>query len=64
MYLYACRSTQGAPDWTCVIVGFSSGHIRIYTEVCFVFLNCFIAYFADGEQIFRKWKQKLAYASR
>jgi hypothetical protein len=28
------RSTQGAPDWTCTIVGFSSGYIRIYTEVC------------------------------
>lgn len=26
------RSTQGAPDWTCIIVGFSSGYIRIYTE--------------------------------
>lgn len=26
------RSTQGAPDWTCVIVGFSSGYIRMYTE--------------------------------
>lgn len=26
------RSTQGAPDWTCVVVGFSSGFIRMYTE--------------------------------
>ncbi|GFR27704.1 rab3 GTPase-activating protein non-catalytic subunit [Trichonephila clavata] len=26
------RSLQGGPDWTCVIVGFSSGYIRIYTE--------------------------------
>ncbi|KAK3092344.1 hypothetical protein FSP39_001596 [Pinctada imbricata] len=26
------RSTQGAPDWTCVIVGFSTGYVRIYTE--------------------------------
>ncbi|XP_033735108.1 rab3 GTPase-activating protein non-catalytic subunit-like [Pecten maximus] len=26
------RSTQGGPDWTCVIVGFSSGHLRMYTE--------------------------------
>ena len=25
-------STQGAPDWTCVIVGFSSGYVRMYTE--------------------------------
>ncbi|XP_055949362.1 rab3 GTPase-activating protein non-catalytic subunit-like isoform X1 [Argiope bruennichi] len=26
------RSLQGGPDWTCIIVGFSSGYIRIYTE--------------------------------
>ncbi|KAH3851377.1 hypothetical protein DPMN_093857 [Dreissena polymorpha] len=26
-------STQGAPDWTCVLVGLSSGFVRIYTEV-------------------------------
>lgn len=26
------RSYQGAPDWTCVIVGFRSGHIQIYTD--------------------------------
>lgn len=26
------RSMQGGPDWTCVIVGFSSGYIRFYTE--------------------------------
>ncbi|XP_029643164.1 rab3 GTPase-activating protein non-catalytic subunit isoform X2 [Octopus sinensis] len=26
------KSMQGAPDWTCVIVGFSSGYIRMYTE--------------------------------
>ncbi|XP_035204610.1 rab3 GTPase-activating protein non-catalytic subunit-like [Stegodyphus dumicola] len=26
------RSQQGGPDWTCIIVGFSSGYIRIYTE--------------------------------
>ncbi|XP_052275243.1 rab3 GTPase-activating protein non-catalytic subunit-like isoform X3 [Dreissena polymorpha] len=25
-------STQGAPDWTCVLVGLSSGFVRIYTE--------------------------------
>ena len=27
------RSTHGGPDWTCTIVGFSSGYVRIYTEV-------------------------------
>ncbi|XP_055995292.1 rab3 GTPase-activating protein non-catalytic subunit-like isoform X2 [Ostrea edulis] len=26
------RSMQGGPDWTCVIVGFSTGYIRFYTE--------------------------------
>ncbi|XP_054722807.1 rab3 GTPase-activating protein non-catalytic subunit-like, partial [Uloborus diversus] len=26
------RSLQGGPDWTCIIAGFSSGFIRIYTE--------------------------------
>nr|XP_022332543.1 rab3 GTPase-activating protein non-catalytic subunit-like isoform X2 [Crassostrea virginica] len=26
------RSVQGGPDWTCVIVGFSSSYVRFYTE--------------------------------
>ncbi|KAG8193907.1 hypothetical protein JTE90_011463 [Oedothorax gibbosus] len=26
------RSLQGGPDWTCIVVGFSTGYIRIYTE--------------------------------
>jgi len=26
------RSTTGGPDWTCVVVGFSSGYVRMYTE--------------------------------
>ncbi|XP_071476615.1 rab3 GTPase-activating protein non-catalytic subunit-like [Diadema antillarum] len=26
------RSSQGAPDWTCVVVGFTSGYVRMYTE--------------------------------
>ncbi|XP_072040294.1 rab3 GTPase-activating protein non-catalytic subunit-like [Amphiura filiformis] len=26
------RSSQGAPDWTCVVIGFTSGYIRMYTE--------------------------------
>lgn len=26
------RSYQGAPDWTCIIAGFKSGNIQIYTD--------------------------------
>ncbi|KAG7460586.1 hypothetical protein MATL_G00200350 [Megalops atlanticus] len=26
------RSSTGRPDWTCVVLGFSSGHVRFYTE--------------------------------
>ncbi|XP_038077511.1 rab3 GTPase-activating protein non-catalytic subunit-like isoform X2 [Patiria miniata] len=26
------RSSQGAPDWTCVVVGFTTGYVRMYTE--------------------------------
>ncbi|CAH1792515.1 unnamed protein product [Owenia fusiformis] len=26
------KSTQGGPDWTCLVAGFTSGYIRIYTE--------------------------------
>uniref|UniRef100_A0A4W6CEA8 RAB3 GTPase activating protein subunit 2 (non-catalytic) n=1 Tax=Lates calcarifer TaxID=8187 RepID=A0A4W6CEA8_LATCA len=26
------RSSTGRPDWTCVVVGFTSGHVRFYTE--------------------------------
>ncbi|EDV20322.1 uncharacterized protein TRIADDRAFT_61281 [Trichoplax adhaerens] len=26
------RSSQGGPDWTCIVVGFSSGYIRIYEQ--------------------------------
>ncbi|XP_064622253.1 rab3 GTPase-activating protein non-catalytic subunit-like isoform X3 [Lineus longissimus] len=26
------RSSQGGPDWTCIIVGFSTGYVRMYTE--------------------------------
>ncbi|KAM9466592.1 rab3 GTPase-activating protein non-catalytic subunit [Clarias gariepinus] len=26
------RSSTGRPDWTCIVVGFSSGHVRFYTE--------------------------------
>uniref|UniRef100_A0A4W6CGE5 RAB3 GTPase activating protein subunit 2 (non-catalytic) n=1 Tax=Lates calcarifer TaxID=8187 RepID=A0A4W6CGE5_LATCA len=27
------RSSTGRPDWTCVVVGFTSGHVRFYTEL-------------------------------
>uniref|UniRef100_A0A671LXQ0 Rab3 GTPase-activating protein non-catalytic subunit-like n=1 Tax=Sinocyclocheilus anshuiensis TaxID=1608454 RepID=A0A671LXQ0_9TELE len=29
---YVFRSSTGRPDWTCVVVGFSSGYVRFYTE--------------------------------
>lgn len=28
-----CRSSTGRPDWTCVVIGFTSGYVRFYTEV-------------------------------
>lgn len=28
------QSSTGGPDWTCVIVGFTSGYVAMYTEVC------------------------------
>ncbi|XP_025103721.1 rab3 GTPase-activating protein non-catalytic subunit-like isoform X2 [Pomacea canaliculata] len=33
------RSTQGAPDWTCVIIGMSSGYVRMYTETGVLLLS-------------------------
>lgn len=27
------KSSHCVPDWTCVVVGFSSGFVRFYTEV-------------------------------
>lgn len=30
------RSSTGRPDWTCIVVGFTSGYVRFYTEVCFL----------------------------
>lgn len=27
--------TQTTPDWTCILVGFTSGYVRFYTEVIF-----------------------------
>lgn len=26
------KSSPGAPDWTCVVIGFSDGYVRMYTE--------------------------------
>jgi len=37
---YLFRSSTGRPDWTCIVVGFSSGYVRFYTEV----LQCFLIY--------------------
>lgn len=33
------RSLEGSPDWTCVVVGFSSGYVRIYTENGMLLIN-------------------------
>ncbi|CAL1542170.1 unnamed protein product [Lymnaea stagnalis] len=33
------RSTQGGPDGTCIIVGFSSGFVRMYSEVGVLLLS-------------------------
>lgn len=30
------QSSTGGPDWTCVIVGFTSGYVAMYTEVCYL----------------------------
>lgn len=27
------RSSTGRPDWTCIVLGFTSGSVRFYTEV-------------------------------
>ena len=27
------RSSQGSPDWTCIVAGFTSGYMRIYLQV-------------------------------
>ena len=40
-FFYGQSIREGA-DWTCVVVGYSSGYIRFYTEVnffCLVFKN-------------------------
>nr|XP_054933764.1 rab3 GTPase-activating protein non-catalytic subunit-like isoform X2 [Dermacentor andersoni] len=33
------RSYQGGPDWTCIVVGFKSGHVHMYTEDGRLLLN-------------------------
>ncbi|XP_012937688.1 rab3 GTPase-activating protein non-catalytic subunit [Aplysia californica] len=33
------RSTQGGPDWTCIIVGFSSGYVRMYSQTGVLLLS-------------------------
>uniref|UniRef100_A0A8C9VNE4 RAB3 GTPase activating protein subunit 2 (non-catalytic) n=1 Tax=Scleropages formosus TaxID=113540 RepID=A0A8C9VNE4_SCLFO len=32
MLMLRGRSSTGRPDWTCVVVGFTSGYVRFYTE--------------------------------
>lgn len=32
-YLKFFRSSQGSPDWTCIVAGFTSGYMRIYLQV-------------------------------
>ncbi|XP_068227254.1 rab3 GTPase-activating protein non-catalytic subunit-like [Palaemon carinicauda] len=33
------QSSTGGPDWTCIIVGFTSGHVAMYTENGLVLLS-------------------------
>lgn len=33
VFVLVPRSSTGRPDWTCVVVGFTSGYVRFYTEV-------------------------------
>ncbi|RUS87661.1 hypothetical protein EGW08_004584 [Elysia chlorotica] len=33
------RSTHGGPDWTCIIVGFSSGYVRMYSQTGVLLLS-------------------------
>lgn len=28
------KSSQGMPDWICIILGFDTGFVRMYTVVC------------------------------
>ena len=37
-FFSSSRSSQGSPDWTCVFAGFSTGFIRIYTNVSHYYL--------------------------
>ena len=38
------QSSQGAPEWTCIIVGFNTGHVRMYSEVCIMYSEVCIMY--------------------
>ena len=33
LLLKISRSSQGSPDWTCIVAGFTSGYMRIYLQV-------------------------------
>ncbi|XP_029189553.2 rab3 GTPase-activating protein non-catalytic subunit-like [Acropora millepora] len=36
------KSSQGSPDWTCIVVGFTSGYIRIYLQNGSMLLSQFL----------------------
>lgn len=59
------QSSQGAPEWTCVIVGFNTGHVRMYDEVSWVKSYNFLVkeYKNDGPNIFCRCLQGLQYRS-
>ena len=50
MCVCVCRSSTGRPDWTCVVVGFTSGYVRFYTEVPPLGLQCFVSLCNNGIQ--------------
>ena len=31
--IFLNRSSQGFPDWTCIVAGFTSGYVRFYLQV-------------------------------
>ena len=37
-----CRSSQGSPDWTCIVAGFTSGYMRIYLQVHSYYFDYFV----------------------
>ncbi|PFX27196.1 Rab3 GTPase-activating protein non-catalytic subunit [Stylophora pistillata] len=36
------KSSQGSPDWTCIVAGFTSGYMRIYLQNGFLLLSQFL----------------------